>query len=812
MRGVVRFAVLLAALGLPASAFGEPEHEHGPTGIAGARQAHGAKQPPSTVADGQITVTPTEGFAGQLGTVTVTLASGAKGVKLDYPSRFASRAINGRSYVPGRPTGDSLAPPDRSVAIDVSGLPAGTYRLPVRRADTVIGTAVFRLYAQRKEGAETRTGAFGPLQRAVIDSSNDNSEESETFVAVDPANTNRFVTYGNDISSPGTGGVSITTDGGATAFTHLTFPTTFDLKGSTLNETEIPRGDPILAADPNGNIWAGGLSVCKNAGSASHIFVNRIDAAGTAFLSKNVAIPYLHGGGICGFNDIIQDKPQMTIDNTPTSPTFGRLYVTWDDSDPSGGVNEVISYCDTRPGGTLNAANCDSADNWTNPTIISDPSGGGSYITSDVAVGPDGRVYVAWWDYSAANAVRIDTCNPSAHSNQCNAAGDWGIDQIVASLTVHSGLGVPFACPTLGQPGGRAAPVPSLAIDHSGGANEGRIYVGWGDLTTSGSHRCTGLEDPPDSSQDTFHAYVASAPDFATLTADPTTTSYERGTNVIPDVGADHWFPWVAVDQSTGQAYVDLYSTRDDPTRQSAKFYVRAVVPQSGSTRVAYGPLTAASADATDYSDDSTCCDFGNDYGDYTGLDAAGGKVFAVWTHRLLGGDGDVYVNVLTAGGGAGQVAASPTEVPSDDSVTPFPPPAPPPPPPPPTTATITTTTPPPPPPPPVDRTAPKLKVTLSTRVDRKRRYTVRLTATGEPATGSAVLRLASGKKRRLASRRIATSGTKSLKLVLRLSRKDFNLLRRKHKLRVRLTVSLTDVAGNRALASKTFTLRLSRR
>jgi hypothetical protein len=111
-----------------------------------------------------------------------------------------------------------------------------------------------------------------------------------------------------------------------------------------------------------------------------------------------------------------------------------------------------------------------------------------------------------------------------------------------------------------------------------------------------------------------------------------------------------------------------------------------------------------------------------------------------------------------------------------------------------------------------VDRTAPRLKITLSTRVDRNRRYTVKLAAAGEPAKGSAVLRLTSKGKRKLASGLIATSGRKSLKLVLRLKRKDFNLLRRKHKLRVRLTVTLSDVAGNKAHASKTFTLRLSRR
>jgi hypothetical protein len=88
----------------------------------------------------------------------------------------------------------------------------------------------------------------------------------------------------------------------------------------------------------------------------------------------------------------------------------------------------------------------------------------------------------------------------------------------------------------------------------------------------------------------------------------------------------------------------------------------------------------------------------------------------------------------------------------------------------------------------------------------------VKLAAAGEPASGSVVLRLTSKRKRKLASHLIATSGTKSLKLVLRLKRKDFNTLRRKHKLRVRLTVLLHDAAGNRARASKTFTLRLSRR
>ena len=797
--------VLLLVLALPATALAaERGNEHGGGSVEEARHAHRVTRPPERVAGGAITVEPTEGLAGMLRTVRVTLAQGQAPVALDYPDRFQRRALNGRAYVKGQPAGSALDPSDRSVAIDVSGLPAGTYRLPVRRGGADIGTAVFRLYAQRKEGDEEEgalRGPFGPIGRNPVDSSDNTSEDSETFIAVVPGavplNERRFASYGNDFSLLGTGGLNVTNDGGA-AWSHLTFPTVFDVKGTSTDETALPSGDPILAADANGNIWAGGLSICSGVVSADRIFVNRVTGpSGTTTSPKNVGLPLINGGNLCNINNELQDKPQMTIDSTPTSPTFGRLYVVWDDPDPSGGTNLVVSYCNTQPTPSV----CDNADNWTNPGIISDPSGGGSYISADVAVGPDGKVYVAWWDYSAANAIRMDVCDPAAHAGNCNVAGDWGTDQIVASLTVHEGRGVPFACPTVAQPGGRAAPVPSVAVDHSGGANQGRIYVGWSDLSTTGAHRCSDVNDQPEANQDAFHSYVASAPSFATLTANPATKSFERGTNIIGDTG-DHWFPWVAVDQSNGQAWVDLYSTRDDATRKTARFYARAVVPGAGSTRVSYGPLTAVSTDASDYSDQE-CCGFGNDYGDYEGLDAAGGSIYAVWTHRLAGQDGDVFVNVLSP-------LASPTEVPGDDAI-PGTQPSPPPPTttdttpvPPPTTNTTPTT-------PGPDRTAPILKITFATRVDRKGRYTLKRAPAGEAAAGNATLRLATGKKRKLASGLLATSGNKSLKLVIRLKRKDLALLKRKHKLRVKLTVSLTDVAGNTARGSKTFTLRLRR-
>ena len=68
------------------------------------------------------------------------------------------------------------------------------------------------------------------------------------------------------------------------------------------------------------------------------------------------------------------------------------------------------------------------------------------------------------------------------------------------------------------------------------------------------------------------------------------------------------------------------------------------MTPSGGS--LALGPLTKVSAGPSDYSG-SPCCNFGNDYGDYTGIDATGGTAFPVWSDNSTGGgDGEAEVFV----------------------------------------------------------------------------------------------------------------------------------------------------------------------
>jgi hypothetical protein len=534
-----------------------------------------------------------------------------------------------------------------SASFDVidNGIPAGTWRLPFRWVDEATGRttrarrAEIAFLAPSREGGTTTLASPG----LAANSTNDGLEESETFIATPPGNKDRIAV---GINWPNASMAAwISNDAGAT-WTSRTLPQTIDAPGTANPESGSICCDPMMAADARGNVWYGGLTFDPNGPVDGRIVVNRFAPGSTSLQAQTTGLPTRQSS---------QDKPMMTVDNGPTSPTFGRLYVVWNEAQ-GGGINLVISQCDSRNNPANNASWCDNADNWTTPVSVTPSTG--SYIYGDVAVGPDGRVYVTWWDYSSANAIRGDVCNPT--SQNCANASGWGTPSTIATLDLTGGVPIPFACPILAQPGGRAAPAPSVDVDHTGGPENGRVYVTWGDLRPgSGTTRCAGNLTPA-STHLTWDSYVASAAGGA-LPGGSSPSSLV-GTRLITDgegggqANSDDWFAWLAVDQTTGLAWADLYSTRDDSTRKKTNFYARSVTPSGGS--LALGPLTKVSAGQSDYSG-ATCCTFGNDYGDYTGIDATSGTAFPVWSDNSTGGgDGEAEVFV-----GQPNTAQTPTPV-----------------------------------------------------------------------------------------------------------------------------------------------------
>jgi len=867
VRRVLLMLLLLGVAGsCAAPALAQDRAEQERELVEHARRAHGAKALPAgyDLPGGRLTVAPAEQLAARDGAtvrLTVRLDRPAAGAALliTRPETFTRRAASGLRFA-GAPRlrsdaggeadlstddatvvldlGSAAAGDEASVSIDVGALSAGTYALPLRwrAADGSIrpaGTARIALYARSREEGEVLREAGKEAQRdpfalraespaQATDSSNDGGEESETFLTVSPNDNQRVLSAGNRITA-GARDAFISGTGGRT-FSPLDLPR--DARGlltlSTKAGTETSQAccDPMMAADDQGNLWFGGLTQCDpQSGAPSRIYVNRIAAGTSGFSGSTAGLPIKTAPGPCVAPttlkpdpaNTIQDKPMMTIDNAPSSPTYGRLYVTWNDSDVGGGVNVVLSACETRPGGTSQPARCDTGANWSDPVVVSGPPG--NYITSDPAVGPDGTVYVVWWDYSATNAIRMTRCRTS-----CTTQPAWtaATPANVAVLDTTEGRPVPFACPINAQPGGRAAPVPSVDVDRSGGPNNGRIYVGWADLRPgSGTTKCDdrlpppALPTPPLQTHLTFDAFVAAGRSFTELTV-PSTVSAGRGSRLIADTGSgpsdinsDDFLSWVAVDQSNGDVWTDAYSTRNGPvTRTTTEFELASVGAPFTGTRPTIDNLRTVSSERSDYSD-TPCCMFANDYGDYTGLDAAGDQPYPVWTDRQLGTDGDVFVLGMR----------DPTQpAPAGTQTAP---------------ATTTTSSAPAPPPPPVpprararDRTPPVIRLgRLPTRLTLGRTAALLVGPQSEAIRGTLTLRTTKRLRRGSTTRTIVlgrasfggAKGSRSRPRV-RVSRANAALLRRQGRTRVRATVVLIDAAGNRATRSVVFTLRPARR
>ena len=152
-----------------------------------------------------------------------------------------------------------------------------------------------------------------------------------------------------------------------------------------------------------------------------------------------------------------------------------------------------------------------------------------------------------WWDYSAANAIRGDVCDPATQN--CASAAGWGTPQTIATLDATGGAPIPFECPILAQPGGRASTSPQVDVDRSGGPHHSRVYVTWSDLRAgSGSTRC-GDNVTPTLTHLTWDNFVASAAGALPGGAAPRRPS-RRACSPTARFGgqanSDDWFAWLA--------------------------------------------------------------------------------------------------------------------------------------------------------------------------------------------------------------------------------------------------------------------------
>lgn len=93
-------------------------------------------------------------------------------------------------------------------------------------------------------------------------------------------------------------------------------------------------------------------------------------------------------------NSNFDDKQWMTVDNSPFSPFFGRVYVTWTKFGAQGGQSSIwLSHC----GG--NGADDRVCDEFSDGVVVNKPVAGGLVQESFPATGPDGELYIAFLQF-----------------------------------------------------------------------------------------------------------------------------------------------------------------------------------------------------------------------------------------------------------------------------------------------------------------------------------------------------------------------------------------------------------------------------
>jgi hypothetical protein len=319
-------------------------------------------------------------------------------------------------------------------------------------------------------------------------------------------------------------GYSLSTDGGR-SFTDQGFlppgPNLFNFLG----------GDPVIACSDEGTFYQSSIF---QTGSSTTFFggvsVSKSTDGGRTFGDPVAAV--LKDG-----NHII-DKPWMAVD--PSNPN--NIYVTYTDFDFTGtictGLRIGIELVKSSNGGAT----------WGTPKIIDNGCFPNFDQGTNVEVDRAGNVYVAWEQFPALLPTNeIDIVKST------NGGTTFGAKTTVAIVTP---VGSIFG---LLQGGFRNNEFPSLAIDRSGGARNGTLYITWND----GVNGVTPDGFPPfaGATYNFGDVFVSRSSNGGANWSVPVKVNDNTDADDSP---ADHYLPGVAV-SSDGSVGICWYDRRRDP-------------------------------------------------------------------------------------------------------------------------------------------------------------------------------------------------------------------------------------------------------
>ena len=436
--------------------------------------------------------------------------------------------------------------------------------------------------------------------------------QNEPTVAVDPRDTGVVVAGSNDycaqiVNGDVWVGYYRSIDGGATWQDSLVpgYPADESAAGlaSPAHGSCGAAGDPTQAFDRAGRVFYGFICFNRAKPVNGSTYVAIYDQDGARYL-RSVLIDSGSPSAQFSGSGLFQDKINLAVDQT-IGPTGGNVYVAWARYSGKAANNVILFSRSTDHGHTF-----------SRPVRISPGSAQEQF--ADVAVGPDGAVYVTYRTYAAQG----QTGDAVWVVKSTDGGQTFARPSLIATFTpftsadftggtggVDCGDG-PFACPS-GLTFSRFDSLSAVAADARG------VHVVWSGRQPGGQSKI----------------FVRNSPDGVNWPSPAATLdSVPVGHQWLPDIAsADGTLSVIFYDSRQDPSYAPSLPPGDTAGGANSGDVVRALIARSSDGGVTWSEAVA-SADASNFGWETHGARRVGFWGDYNYVSAVPGAVQVTWT------------------------------------------------------------------------------------------------------------------------------------------------------------------------------------